>query len=306
MAFPPLNSIKVFESVARLGNLAAAAVELHVTAGAVSQQLKTLQGALAVELFEKRGRQLVLTDAGRVFHQRIAHALTDIGDAVAVLQAPAQAMPGVIELTLSLPPLEGIAWLTPALFHFMEQNLGVKLKVISASYFNQVDWRKADIAVVYGTPPWSGFWWRLLHGIRLVPVCSAQYLRGPRAIRSVADLARHRLLHEDNGAQWGQWLAEAGATLGGLSDVYFEDFGLVLQAAREGFGVALSDELVSVRDLEEGRLVAPLAISSAAVHNYYCVCAESQRARPEVMGLIEWLASTVQSRASSSDWAQDQ
>lgn len=50
MALPPLYSIKVFESVARLGNMSAAAVELHVTIGAVSQQVKALQDGLGVAL----------------------------------------------------------------------------------------------------------------------------------------------------------------------------------------------------------------------------------------------------------------
>ncbi|MDR0277380.1 MAG: LysR family transcriptional regulator [Paucimonas sp.] len=293
MALPPLNSFRVFEAVARLGNLAAAAIELHVTTGAVSQQIKTLQGTLGVELFEKRGRQLVLTDAGRGLHQRIAPALGAISDAVQSFQHSARQSPPVIELTLSLPPADGITWLATPLFRFMEENHGIKLRVITASEFSQVDWRQADVAVVYGTPPWSGFWWRQLHGIRLTPVCSPQYLRGERAIHCVADLARHRLLHEDDGAQWRLWLTEAGATMGGMADVYFEDFALVLQAARDGFGVALSDETVSARDLDEGRLVQPLRLSTPAIHNYYCICAEHLRERPEVQALIDWVLSTA-------------
>ncbi|MDT4822046.1 Glycine cleavage system transcriptional activator [compost metagenome] len=293
MALPPLHSIKVFEAVARLGNLAAAAVELHVTTGAVSQQIKALQGSLGVELFEKRGRHLVLTDTGRALQQRIAGALGEITEAVLAVQSSAKQAPEAIELTLSLPPADAVTWLAAPLFRFMEESRAVRLKVIKATQFNQVDWRRADVAVVYGTPPWPGFWWRLLHGIRMVPVCSPQFLRGPQAIRSVEDLARHRLLHEDNGAQWQQWLAEAGYSGTGAADVYFEDFGMVLQAARDGFGVALSDEIVSARDLDEGRLVQPLALSVPAVHNYYCVCTEAKRERPEVMAFIDWLMSTA-------------
>lgn len=70
MALPPLHSFKVFESVARLGSLAGAALELHVTTGAVSQQLKALQSSLCVELFSKQGRQLALTPSGRRLHMR--------------------------------------------------------------------------------------------------------------------------------------------------------------------------------------------------------------------------------------------
>ncbi|MFV2949585.1 LysR family transcriptional regulator [Pseudomonas japonica] len=86
MALPPLHSFKVFESVARLGSLAAAALELHVTIGAVSQQLKALQSSLNVELFMKQGRQLALTPSGRLLHSRIAAAMREINDAVSELQ----------------------------------------------------------------------------------------------------------------------------------------------------------------------------------------------------------------------------
>lgn len=68
---------------------------------------------------------------------------------------------------------------------------------------------------------------------------------------------------------------------------------MVLQAARDGFGVALSDGLVSARDLDEGRLVQPLSFSVPAVHNYYCVCSEDKRKSPEALAFIDWLMSTT-------------
>ncbi|PYB80521.1 LysR substrate-binding domain-containing protein [Pseudomonas soli] len=293
MALPPLHSFKVFESVARLGSLAGAAVELHVTTGAVSQQLKALQSSLGVELFSKRGRQLVLTPSGRQLHARVAAAMREISDAVDELLMGNEQKQDLIEITLSTPPAEGTEWLVSPLLRFMSESQSVKVAVLTAPNMTQVDWRRADVAVVYGTPPWPGYWWRLLHGIRMVPVCSPQYLRGPMAIHNVGDLLKHRLLHEDDGSQWQRWLAEAGCLRGGFENVHFEDFGMVLQAAREGFGVALSDEIVSARDLDEGRLVCPLLISAPALHNYYVVCSESARESPAVRAFIDWLLGTV-------------
>ncbi|MGE8064615.1 LysR substrate-binding domain-containing protein [Pseudomonas sp. NPDC089569] len=289
MALPPLHGFRVFESVARLGSIAAAAVELHVTTGAISQQLRGLQIGLGTELFEKRGRQLALTDSGRLLQKRVAKAMGEIADGVRELSIAHHGERQKIELTLSIPGVHGVAWLATRLFAFMEENQHIKLNVISAGHFNKVDWRRADLAVVYGVPPWPGFWWRLLHGIRLTPVCSPQLLRGPKAIRNVADLAHYRLLHEDDGAQWRRWLSEARSVQSGDSDIYFDDFGMVLQAARDGYGVALSDEVVSARDLDEGRLVQPLALTVPALQNYYCVCSEGNRDREEVNNFIEWL-----------------
>lgn len=296
MALPPLNSFRVFESVARLGSLSAAAVELHVTSGAISQQVKALQESLGVELFSKRGRQLVLTERGKALQKSVAKAMGEIEGAVQLLQDPSIDPDQVTEVTLSIPPVHGVTWLATHLFAYMEANKHIKLNVITAASFTDVNWRRADVAVVYGVPPWSGFWWRLLHGIRMTPVCSPQLLRGPNGIRSIADLAKHRLLHEDDGSQWKQWLAEARLSRSEPSDMYFDDFGMVLQAARDGFGVALSDEVVSSRDLDDGRLIQPLTLTVPALHNYYCLCAEGKRERPEVNNLIEWLYSAANSR----------
>lgn len=293
MALPPLHGFKVFESVARLGSLAGAAVELNVTTGAVSQQLRSLQSSLGIELFSKQGRQLVLTPAGRQLYMRVAGAMREISDAVSELRTGNEKKQDPVAITLSTPPAEGTEWLVSPLLRFMAVSEAVKVTVITATNMGQVDWRRATVAVIYGTPPWPGYWWRLLHGIRMVPVCSPQYLRGPRAIRNASDLAKHRLLHEDEGDQWQRWFAEAGCVRGGFENVHFEDFGMVLQAAREGFGVALSDDIVSARDLDEGRLVSPLPISVPALHNYYIVCAESARESPEVRTFIDWILGTV-------------
>lgn len=289
MSLPPLNALRVFECVARLGHLGAAAAELHVTPGAVSQQVKSLQLSLGVELFEKRGRRLALTEYGSILQRSARKAMEAISRGVQEVAAEKSANLGKGVLTISMPQVHGVTWLATRLFRFMEESRNMTLNVVTASRFAAVDWRKADVAIVYGMPPWAGFWSHLLHGIRMTPVCSPQLLRGPHAVREMSDLAYHRLLHEDDGLQWRRFQAAAGMEYAGFSDVYFDDFGIVLQAARDGYGIALSDEIVSQRDLDEGRLVQPLALTVPATHNYYCVCPEATRERAEVSYFIDWL-----------------
>ena len=61
----PLQALSAFRTVAELSNLRAAADVLHLTHSAVSQQLRGLEEALGFPLFERRGRRIVLNDAGR-------------------------------------------------------------------------------------------------------------------------------------------------------------------------------------------------------------------------------------------------
>ncbi len=289
MALPPLNALRAFESVARLGYVSAAAAELHVTPGAVSQQLRSLQLSLGVELFQKHGRQLVLTESGIALQRSVGKAMDAITFGVREVAAQRFKEAGKKSLSISIPQIHGVAWLASRLFNFMADNPRLTLSITTSGFFQGVDWRKTDVAVVYGVPPWPGFWWKLLHGIHMTPVCSPQLLRGPTALRQPADLAHHRLLHEDDGSQWRRYQAAIGAGHVGLSDVYFDDFGIVLQAARDGFGVALSDEIISARDLDEGRLVQPFSTTVPAIHNYYCICPDGNLEREEVAYFTEWL-----------------
>lgn len=60
------NHLRYFWAVAREGNLTRAAERLHVSQSALSVQIQKLEAQLGHALFERRGKQLVLTEAGRI------------------------------------------------------------------------------------------------------------------------------------------------------------------------------------------------------------------------------------------------
>jgi len=61
-----LHHLRLFRAVARDGTLTGAARGLNLSQSALSTQLRTLEAALGQDLFERRGRGLVLTEAGRI------------------------------------------------------------------------------------------------------------------------------------------------------------------------------------------------------------------------------------------------
>jgi DNA-binding transcriptional LysR family regulator len=83
---PPLNALRAFEAAARHLSFKQAAHELHVTAGAVSQQVRLLEERLGVQLFERLTRQVVLTPAGEAYLTPIRKAFCRIGEATAELK----------------------------------------------------------------------------------------------------------------------------------------------------------------------------------------------------------------------------
>jgi LysR family transcriptional activator of nhaA len=66
MAQLNLHHLRLFRAVARDGTLTGAARGLNLSQSALSTQLRTLEAALGQDLFERRGRGLVLTEAGRI------------------------------------------------------------------------------------------------------------------------------------------------------------------------------------------------------------------------------------------------
>jgi LysR family transcriptional activator of nhaA len=66
MASLNLHHLRLFRATAREGTLTAAAKALNISQSAVSTQIKALEADLGHDLFERRGRNLVLTEAGRI------------------------------------------------------------------------------------------------------------------------------------------------------------------------------------------------------------------------------------------------
>src|SRR5687767_13091208 len=84
---PPLNALRAFEASARLGSFVAAATELHVSAAAVSQQVRRLERYLDTTLFQRLARGLVLTDEGRDYLPELTRGFDLLGQSTARVRA---------------------------------------------------------------------------------------------------------------------------------------------------------------------------------------------------------------------------
>jgi LysR family glycine cleavage system transcriptional activator len=83
---PPLNPLRAFEAAARHLSFKLAAHELHVTPGAVGQQVKALEDRLGVRLFERLHKQLVLTSVGQDYAVAVRKGFHCIAEATALLR----------------------------------------------------------------------------------------------------------------------------------------------------------------------------------------------------------------------------
>ncbi len=75
-----LNALSAFVAVAEHGSFSRAAQALYLTQPAVSKRVSGLEAELGVRLFDRLGRQIALTDAGRALLPRATDLLQSAGE----------------------------------------------------------------------------------------------------------------------------------------------------------------------------------------------------------------------------------
>ena len=107
---PSLNSLQAFEAAARHLSFKTAASELGVTAGAVSQQVKKLEGSLGVALFRRLPRGLLLTDEGERYLPRISKVFEDLTAATDAIAPEINGRKFTVGLSASAKALMPPSW----------------------------------------------------------------------------------------------------------------------------------------------------------------------------------------------------
>jgi LysR family glycine cleavage system transcriptional activator len=288
---PPLNALRAFESAARHLNFSRAADELSVTPGAVSQQIQNLEDYVGAALFKRTPRGLLLTDSAQMALPALREAFDRLAEAAALLTAAVDGR----RLTLTAPPSFAAKWLVPRLGRFEEAY--PQVDVWLSADMDLVDFAASDVdlALRYGPGPYPG-----LEAIRLInetviPVMSPT-LMAANPVATPADLARHVLLHDgspdadESCPDWQMWLAARGVKgFDANRGPRFNQSSLVIEAAVSGRGVALAKRTLAQDDLDAGRLIAPMPISTMVDFAYFLVHPKAKGRLPQVKAFLNWI-----------------
>src|SRR6185369_4660592 len=152
MARLPLNTLAAFRAVAEVQNLRAAAETLHLTHSAVSQQIRSLEEHLGFELFERRGRRVVLNPAGQALLRSVQGALALLDDGV---QAAGAAAAGEAQrLRITVLPSFAQRWLLPRIVSWREQHPTLALEIDASIRAVDLVREGFHAAVRQGNGPW--------------------------------------------------------------------------------------------------------------------------------------------------------
>ncbi|OZI34624.1 transcriptional regulator [Bordetella genomosp. 10] len=284
---PPLNALRAFEAAGRLGSIKKAAEELHVTHGAVSQQVRLLEAWLGATLFERQHRRVVLTPAAAAYLEEIGPLFDQVSRATAKY-----GIVNPVARTLRVNALATftLRWLVPRLSGFRDAHAGIDVKLETSNEPLESLEENWDVIIRGGPDTFYGYAMRPFLSEQRIPVCSpARLRRHPLAVPD--DLRAHTLLHTSSLPRlWPDWLAKAGVPrLEPAATLTFDHFYLTLQAAVDGAGVAVGPTALAAADLAAGRLVMPFS-GPWLPSRSYCAYVPEEKARDErVMLFCAWL-----------------
>ncbi len=287
---PSLNALRAFEAVARTGSVAAAADELSVTAGAVSRQLARLEADLNLALLEREGRGLRLTAAGERCYAGLQPAFEQIARTVSQLHQRRRRD----ELVIAAEPVFAATWLIQRLEGFRRAVPQIDITIDASAQRSDTRHPTADLILDYGRlADVAGFDCIKLIDEEIFPVCDPETAK---RIQDANGLDEITLLHYDAAPRswdwpdWATWLQAVGHDgIDAARGPRFVAGTLVMDAARNGQGVALATTSIAHDDIKTERLVRPSASSLATDCAYYLLIPESKRARREVTAFQAWL-----------------
>ncbi|AWM24121.1 LysR family transcriptional regulator [Sinorhizobium fredii USDA 205] len=283
-----LNGLRAVEAAGRLGSLAAAAEELGVTPGAVSQQIAKTEAQLGRALFERLPRGLVPTDAGRLLLVRLLSAFAELAEAVAEARRRDESV-----LTVSVAPVFAARWLVYRLNRFADRHPEVRLRIDATTKLVNLDTSDVDLAIRVGAGHWPGVRAELLLEQEVFPVCSPALAAG---LREPADiLTLPAVIDEHAMFSWEVWLKAVGLSGAEMTVRHtFNEASLALDAAIAGQGVMLAWQTLAGYAVVKGSLVAPFGVRAKTGFGHYFVTSASRREGKAALAFKRWVREEVE------------
>lgn len=287
---PPLQTLRAFEATGRRLSMTLAAEELHLTHGAVSRQIRTLEDHLGVPLFRRMTRRIELTEVGQSFFSSVTRLLSELSRESEDIRRRNDTRRLVVSCSVSFAS----KWLTPRLHRLMgaHPDLDVHLEVTDAP----VDFASGhvDVALRYGNGQYPFASAERIMNEIVSPVCTPEY-RDKMSLHRIEDLARCQLIHEIGmPTTWERWFAIMQLPYPGMRGPGYSHGSMSIEAAVRGAGVALGRSVLVAEDLIAGRLISLFPQARLEVEwGYDLVYRIGNQDHPKVGIFRTWIAQEV-------------
>lgn len=287
----PLGALRTFEVVVRHGSISAAAVELNVTHGAVSKQIRQLEQWLGQELFVRRGRRMTPTPHGVAFAKELGIGFGQISaacESYGRLRARQT-------LHVRAPATFAMRWLIPRLPQFYELAPSAEVHVTTTMSVWSSERSVCDVVIQRGEVTPTPFPNLKLFDEDNSVIVSPEIARHLK-IRAPRDILKaNHLATETRPYDWRNWLDIAG-----IHNKYpnilhrFDHQFIALQAALDGLGAVIGPIRVIASDVRKRRLFVPFPDIVAKGATYTAIAVNNQDSQI-CRKFMRWLGDIVAS-----------
>jgi DNA-binding transcriptional LysR family regulator len=241
---PDWTHIRAFLATADAGTLSAAARQLNLTQPTLSRQVSALEESLGVMLFERLGRRLALTDAGRELLPHGRKMLEGADGLCLAASAQAQSIEGTIRITAS--DMMSAFVLPPVLQILRQQAPRLSIDIVAANDIRDLMRREADIAIRHVRPDQPELITRLVQEATAHFYAAPSYLARRGQPGSLAALSSHEFVNFGDVQRSIEFLAPLGVHLTPDNFRIGSNSGLAAwELVRQGFGIgAMADDVV--------------------------------------------------------------
>ena len=243
---PPLNAMRAFEAAARHVSFVAAAEELNVTPGAISQHIKTLEGWAGMSLFRRNAQGVALTAAGADLLPKFSAAFDGLADATHALR---NLRPDADFHVAALPSIAQL-WLPKRLARVRALFPQINFSVTAMETPPSLSRELFDLSIFMGVPDPDQNQIRICPD-EICPVCA------PSILKRFDSFDSSSLLHDQSWINdWQFWSETVGAPMQNPQrGARFSLYSLAVEEAKAGAGVLMGHLPLIEEALASGALV---------------------------------------------------
>ncbi|EGR0803327.1 LysR family transcriptional regulator [Vibrio alginolyticus] len=265
-----ISGLCLFSQVAEYNSFTGAARHLHLTTGAISQQIIHLEALLGFTLFERHSRGIRLTVKGTQLHQATQFHFSELSKLLDELKVEKQTN----EIRLKLTPSFAFKWLVPKLESFHHDNPDIQVQIFAEGALVNSEIKDYDAAIDYGLHPYRNANAELILDEHLLPVMSPKYLEDHGWLKTlfgeqknsmpVKQWQEATLLHDampwekaTRDYEWLYWASAMGLDFKTDVGHFFNRTDMAMSAAEAGVGIAMARMALIEDELTTECLVSP-------------------------------------------------
>ena len=281
-----LDELQVFLAIFEAGSMAAAAQKLHRSPSAVTRLLAALEERVGARLFERSTRRLTATSEGQHLAEQARRLLADYDTAI---RAHQEATPrGLLRVTA--PTVFGRRHMSPVVTKFLMRYPEIQVELILNDRNMDLIDNGIDLALRIGLLDSSGLVARRLGAVRRVTVASPAYLQRHGEPATPEELGRHQLILGTAVRGLPEWRYQAGGRehiVRFTPRLQINDVEGVLNAAREGFGIARALSYQAAPDVLSGSLTPILRAYEPEPLPVHLVFPSARHMAPRVRAFVD-------------------